>query len=188
MIQEQWDELLRLAGSLHDGTVTASLLVAWLHAQQRRSRLAAALQDYGQLIKTEFILRYLTHPPDRRGIHRQLNKHESINALEDAVFYGNEGRIRLQTIDRQSTQAAALALVSAAIVTWNTHHMNEIVERERAAGRLPTKSTSRAFRRRFTRISTSTGAITSTPTGHHGAWCPVAMGSRPTSSRADGFH
>jgi TnpA family transposase len=135
LIHDQWDEQLRLAGSLHDGTVTASLLVGRLHAQQRRSRLAAALQDYGRLVKTEFILRYLTHPPERRGIHRQLNKHESINALEDAVFYGNEGRIRLQSLDRQSTQAAALALVSAAIVTWNTHHMNEIVERERAAGR-----------------------------------------------------
>jgi TnpA family transposase len=116
--------------------VTASLLVSRLHAQQRRSMLAAALQDYGRLVKTEFVLRYLTSPPERRGIHRQLNKGESIFALEDAVFYGNEGRIRLQTLDRQSTQGAALALVSAAIVTWNTHHMNDIVERERAAGRL----------------------------------------------------
>lgn len=59
-----------------------------------------------------------------------------MNALEDAVFYGNEGRIRPQTLDRQSTQVAALALVSAAIVTRNTHHVNEIVERERVAGRI----------------------------------------------------
>ena len=51
------------------------------------------------------------------------------------AVYGNEGRIRLQTLDRQSTQAAALGLVSSAIVTWNTHHMNEIIERERDAGR-----------------------------------------------------
>jgi hypothetical protein len=63
---------------------------------------------------------------------RQAREHQ---CPRDAVFYGNEGRIRLHTLDRQSTQAAALALVSAAIVTWNTHHMNEIVERERAAGR-----------------------------------------------------
>lgn len=135
-IHRQWDELLRVAGSLDQGTVTASLLVSRLHAQQRRSMLAAALQDYGRLVKTEFVLRYLTRPVERRGIHRQLNKGESIFALEDAVFYGNEGHIRLQTLDRQSTQAAALALVSAAIVTWNTHYMNAIVERERAAGRL----------------------------------------------------
>jgi hypothetical protein len=64
--------LLRVAGSLDKGTVTASLLVARLHAQQRRSTLAAAL-----------------------------------------------------------------ALVSSAIVTCNTHHMNEIINREQAAGRLP---------------------------------------------------
>ncbi len=135
LILAQWDDLLRVAGSLDQGTVTTSLLVARLHAQQRRSTVAAALQDYGRLVKTEFVLRYLTRPAERRGIHRQLNKGETIFALEDAVFYGNEGRIRLQTLDRQSTQAAALALVSSAIVTWNTHHMNAIVERERAAGR-----------------------------------------------------
>lgn len=34
------------------------------------------------------------------------------------------------------SSSAALALVSAAIVTWNTHHMNQIIERERAAGRV----------------------------------------------------
>lgn len=135
LIREQWDEMLRLAGSLHTGTITASLLVARLHAQQRRTVLAAALQDYGRLVKTEFILRYLTRPPERRGISRQLNKHESINALEDAVFYGNEGRIRLQTLDRQSMQAAALGLVSTAITSWNTHQMHQIIERERATGR-----------------------------------------------------
>ncbi|MGI8946300.1 MAG: Tn3 family transposase [Thermoleophilaceae bacterium] len=118
LIASQWDELLRLTGSLLRGTVTASLLVSRLHAQQRRSTLAAALQDYERLVKTEFILGYLTQPPQRRGIHRQLNKGESINALEDAVFYGNEGRIRLHGLDRQSTQAAALALISSAIVTW----------------------------------------------------------------------
>jgi TnpA family transposase len=44
LIHRQWDELLRVAGSLDQGTVTASLLVARLHAQQRRSMLAARLR------------------------------------------------------------------------------------------------------------------------------------------------
>ena len=64
--------MLRVTGSLKQGTVTASLLVTRLHAQERRSKLAAALQDYGRLVKTEFILRYLTRPGERRSIHRQL--------------------------------------------------------------------------------------------------------------------
>ena len=134
LIAEHWDEMLRLAGSLKHGTVTASLLVTRLHAQQRRSQLAAALQDYGRLVKTEFVLRYLTHPEQRRSIHRQLNKQENINWLEDQVFYGNNGKIRLHSLDRQSTQAAALALVATAIITWNTRKMNASVARRRATG------------------------------------------------------
>jgi len=76
LIHDQWEELVRLAGSLNNETVTARRL----HAQQRRSRLAAALQDYGRLAKTEF------HPALPHALarapryHRQLNKHESINA------------------------------------------------------------------------------------------------------------
>jgi hypothetical protein len=45
LIHQQWDELLRLAASLRDGTVTASLLVARLHAQQRRSVTARPARD-----------------------------------------------------------------------------------------------------------------------------------------------
>ena len=128
--------MLRVAASLKHGTVTASLLVSRLHAQQRRSGLAAALQDYGRLVKTEFLLRYLTHPDQRRSIHRQLNKQESSHALQDAIFYANDGTIRLQSLDRQSMQAAALALVTNAIVTWNTHQMNQIIQRAEQAGRV----------------------------------------------------
>ena len=72
--------------------------------------LAAALQDYRRLVKTEFVQRYLTRPVERRGIHRQLNKGESIFALEHAVFYGNEGRIRL-SVDVLLTEQ------------WDTHQL-----------------------------------------------------------------
>jgi TnpA family transposase len=36
--------------------------------------LAAALQDYGRLVKTEFVLRYLTRPVERRGIQLPLTE------------------------------------------------------------------------------------------------------------------
>ena len=57
-------------------------------------------------------------PPSGAASTASSTSTKAVHALEDAIFYGNEGRIRLQTLDRQSTQAAALALVSAAIVTW----------------------------------------------------------------------
>ncbi len=43
-----------------------------------RERLARALQDYGRLVKTLFILRYLQQPELRKRVGRQLNKGESL--------------------------------------------------------------------------------------------------------------
>ena len=62
-----WDELLRLAASLRHGWAPASLLLARLQAGSRRNPLAQALQEYGRLIKTNFILVWLADEELRRG-------------------------------------------------------------------------------------------------------------------------
>ena len=58
-ILRNWDDLLRVAGSLKRGWVTASLLIGKLQSYPRKNRLTRALQEYGRLVKTIFILRYL---------------------------------------------------------------------------------------------------------------------------------
>ena len=59
LIAEHWDDLLRVGGSIKMGWVTASLLISRLQAAKRKSTLTRALQEYGRLQKTLFILRYL---------------------------------------------------------------------------------------------------------------------------------
>ncbi len=70
----QWDEMLRLAGSLKMGWVTASLLISKLNAMPKHNTLIRAMQEYGRLIKTNFILRYLCNPEFQRQIHRQTQQ------------------------------------------------------------------------------------------------------------------
>ena len=53
------DDLLRVAGSLKLGRVTASLFIAKLQSFRRQNVLTRALQEYGRLNKTIFILCYL---------------------------------------------------------------------------------------------------------------------------------
>lgn len=50
--------MLRLAGSLKMGWVTASLIVQKLQAYPRQHPLTRALVEYGRLIKTIHILRW----------------------------------------------------------------------------------------------------------------------------------
>ena len=51
--------LLRVAGSLKLGWVTASLLISKLQAGARENVLSRALRDLGRLVKTQFILRWI---------------------------------------------------------------------------------------------------------------------------------
>jgi TnpA family transposase len=68
-IEARLDDLLRVAGSFKLGYITASLFISKLQAYPRQHNLTYVLQQYGRLIKTNFILRYLLSQPLRRKIH-----------------------------------------------------------------------------------------------------------------------
>ena len=145
LIRDGWEDLVRCAASLKDGTVTASLLVARLQAAGGKLPLTRALQEYGRLVKTRFVLGYLADESERRAIGRQQNKGESLHALHDRIFHGNHGSIRLHTLERQSTQAHCLHLVANAIVYWNTMYIQRALDElgdqpagEQLAGLTPT--------------------------------------------------
>ena len=91
-ILDWWEEMLRVAGSIRLGWVTASLFVQKLHAYPRKSALARALQEYGRLIKTLHILRWYCQPDDRRRITRQLNKGEALHDLRAFLMVANKGQ------------------------------------------------------------------------------------------------
>lgn len=97
--------------------------------------MTRALREYGRLAKTLFVLRYLADEDERRAIHRQLNKAESLHALHEAIFFGGEQRVRLHTLDRQSTQAHCLHLVANAVVCWNTVYMAAALDELADGGR-----------------------------------------------------
>src|SRR6266704_6667404 len=98
-----------------------------MQAYPRQNALARALQEYGRLVKTLFILRYLENPDYRRRIHAQLNKGEALHALRQFLFFANQGYIRRHQPEDQANQASCLNLVTNAVVTWNTTYMMDAI-------------------------------------------------------------
>ena len=138
LIVPYWDELLRLAASLRHGWAPASLLLARLQAGSRRNPLAQALQEYGRLVKTNFVLAWLADEELRARVSRQLNKGEQLHALRRAIFYASEGHIRQRTPEQQSEQALCLAIIVNAIIAWNTVYTDLVLDELRAGGELIT--------------------------------------------------
>ena len=134
LILRHWDDLLRLAGSLKRGWVTASLFISKLQAYPRQNVLTRALQEYGRLLKTIFILRYLENADYRRRINTQLNKGESLHALRDFLFVADKGVIRRKQEEAQTNQALCLNLITNAVLIWNTVYMQAVLDQLRTEG------------------------------------------------------
>ncbi len=59
VIHEHWDEMMRLAGSLKQGTVTGDAVVRWLHGDKRPRSLARSVAELGRIAKTLYLLAYM---------------------------------------------------------------------------------------------------------------------------------
>lgn len=129
LIIEMWDEMLRFAGSLKLGWVTASLVIQKLQASPRKSKLARALQAYGRLIKTIHALSWYENEEKRRWANRQLNKGEAVHSLKAHLSVGNQGILRRKTDEGLQHQVGCLNLLTNAIILWNSVYMNEALSR-----------------------------------------------------------
>ena len=85
-IRAHWNDILRLATSIKQGTVTASLMLRKLGSYPRQNGLALALRELGRIERTLFILDWLQNADLRRRVQAGLNKGEARNALARAVF------------------------------------------------------------------------------------------------------
>jgi TnpA family transposase len=133
-IRAHWQEVLRLAASIKQGALTASLMLRKLGGYPRQNGLALALREMGRIERTLFILDWLQSVELRRRVHAGLNKGEARNALARAVFFGRLGEIRHRSFEGQRYRASGLNLVTAAIVLWNTVYLERAVAALRGSG------------------------------------------------------
>ena len=133
-IQANWDDVLRLATSIQQGVVTASLLVRKIGSYPRQNGLALALRELGKIERTLFMLEWFTDPVLRRRVTAGLNKGEARNTLARAVYFNRLGEMRDRSIESQSHRASGLTLVTAAIIYWNTVYIERAVEAMKEQG------------------------------------------------------
>ncbi|KGB10167.1 tn3 transposase DDE domain protein [Enterobacteriaceae bacterium ATCC 29904] len=133
-IETHWHEVLRLASSLKQGTVTASLMMKKLASYPKQNGLAKALREIGRIERSLFMLDWFRDPLLRRRVQAGLNKGEARNALARAVFMHRLGEIRDRGLENQSYRASGLTLLTAAISLWNTVYIERAIDSLRRKG------------------------------------------------------
>ncbi len=94
LIVNNWDDILRVAGSLKVGTVHASTLVQALQRGGHPTTLARAIAELGRIPKTLHLLNYIDDEYYRRRIQIQLNRGEGRHGVARHVFHGQRGELR----------------------------------------------------------------------------------------------
>jgi len=133
-IRTHWDEILRLAASIKQGTVTASLMLRKLGSYPRQNGLAVALRELGRIERTLFALDWMQNVELRRRVQAGLNKGEAKNALARAVFLNRLGEIRDRSYENQRYRASGLNLVVSAVILWNTVYIERAIQALRESG------------------------------------------------------
>jgi TnpA family transposase len=134
-VEEQWDDMLRIAGSLKLGTVQASELIRSLLRSERPSGLAQAIIELGRINKTLYLLNYIDNEEYRRRILIQLNRGESRHSVARAICHGQRGEIRKRYREGQEDQLGALGLVTNAVILWNTMYIQAALDHLSASGK-----------------------------------------------------
>src|SRR4029450_12727115 len=109
LITRNWDDLLRVAGSLHQGTVSASELMRSILRSKRPSTLARAIAALGRIPKTLYMLAYIDAAHCRRRLLTQRNRREGPPGVARAVFHGQRGELRHRYREEQEHQVGGLA-------------------------------------------------------------------------------
>ena len=121
----EWDEMLRVAGSLKTGTVRPSQLMRLFSSAAPASSLTKAIQDLGRIGKTLYLLHYLRDDTYQRRILTQLNHTELRHKLARRLCYGHRGELRHSCKEGQEEQLGALGLLLNLVVYWNTYYLDQ---------------------------------------------------------------
>jgi len=123
IVEEQWESMIRTVQSLKEKTAPAHVVVQRLTNSYPSDRLSKAFTSLGRLIKTEYILRYITDKGLRRKVQRQLNKGEYRHKLPRWIFFADQGKFTTGGYEEIMKKSSALSLVSNAILYWNRGHL-----------------------------------------------------------------
>jgi hypothetical protein len=93
----------------------------------RSNPLYKALKEFGQIIETLFLLRYVDEPEIRQAVEKELNKLEHTQRFAKAVFHDNNHEFRQETREEQLIAEGCKRLIENAIICWNYLYLSEKV-------------------------------------------------------------
>lgn len=126
--------MMRVVLSIKAGKVMPSTLLRKLGSYSRKNRLYQAFQELGKVVRTMFLLEYISNVRMRREINAITNVVEKYHHFLDWVFFGKQGAITENDPIEQEKRLKYLDLVASAVILQNTVDMSLAIQTLTAQG------------------------------------------------------
>ena len=133
VIQNHWQDLMQVAISIQQGKVASPMLLRKLSHDGLHNRLFAAARELGRVLRTIYLLRWISQKEMRQEVTATTNKIESYHAFTKWLDFGGDV-ITENDLNEQQKRVRYIDLVASAVILQNTVDMMRIIQELYAEG------------------------------------------------------
>jgi TnpA family transposase len=141
LLETHWQDLMQVVISIQQGHVLPSMLLRKLGYRSRKNRLYRAFRELGRVVRTVFLLNYLSDPALRRQITATTNKVEAYNGFTQWLRFGQQGILTHPSPIEQEKRVKYNDLVANALILQNVADMTRLLPKLAQQGHLVTRET-----------------------------------------------
>ncbi len=134
LIETHWRDLTQVTLSIRAGKISSVILLRKLGNESRKNRFYQAFRELGRVVRTVFLLQYLSDPEMRKRITEMTNKFESYNGFAGWLFFGGEGIIAENDPEEQEKIIKYNDLVANAVIFQNVVDISRVLGQLKAEG------------------------------------------------------
>jgi TnpA family transposase len=138
VIKMHWQDLLRVVISIQEGKILPSMLLGKLTTYSHKNRLYQAFHALGTVVRTMFLLTFISDVKLREIIHRSTNKVEQYNNFEDWITFALTRAMTDNVYIEQEKRIKYTDLIANCIMLDNTLEMSAALNSLAKEGSIPT--------------------------------------------------
>ena len=136
LLMTHWQDLMQVVVSIKEGKTLASTILRKLNYDSKRNRLYKAFRELGRVIRTIFLLRYISNLELRQQIQGTTTLVEFFNAFAAWIFFGNQGIVETNDPIEQEKRLHYRDLIANALILQNTVDLSRVLRDLRQEGYL----------------------------------------------------
>ena len=134
MIETHWQDVMQVVLSVKGGKLMSATILRKLGNYSRKDRMYQVFRELGRVVRTLFLLRYISDRPLRAQVTASTNKVETFNAFQQWIRFGNEGMLEKNDPIEMEKLIKFTQLVANAIMLSNVLDMSAAIRQLMATG------------------------------------------------------